>query len=375
MADEVHMEAKKEEKFRPRRLGPKRRPVTLHYQSIKSQILPVNGSKLLEKLVVSCNGKPISIRTFSAQELCLATNNYNNRCCFFGYKGSLEGQIVLIRKFHESKSWFHFAINDIVIYAQMSAHSNVLKFVGCCLQTPCLNMNLLPMVFLWIKFMSHVVLNYNISPWCGEQVKNCMVDCSCNFLSPYGLPKTRHPYLYLIYIIQLIHDFASYSDRIYVSSVTILQYQPMPWEKRLKIARQIAHVISYLHTAFHRPVIHMTIDMYLLDEHDVPKLSNFLISVSIPKAKLTWKLMRAFGIQAYPAQGSCINEIVDPAITADGKESASLQRQLQAVLYLVLICTKEDPQRRPSMVDVTKELGQIERFAQADEELLGSLRI
>ncbi|KAL0000559.1 hypothetical protein SO802_014340 [Lithocarpus litseifolius] len=193
--------------------------------------------------------------------------------------------------------------------------------------------------------------------------------------------------------------------------VTKLQYQPMAWEKRLKIARQIAHAISYLHTAFHRPVIHMTIDMYsiLLDEHDVPKLANFLISVSIPKGETDVEAyegirntrnctaeFRASGkvtentdvykfgglllelftgedsdvitqlpiykrLVAYPAQGSCINEIVDPAIMADGKDSASLQRQLQAVLDLVLICTKEDPQRRPSMVDVTKELRQIER--------------
>ena len=47
---------------------------------------------------------------------------------------------------------------------------------------------------------------------------------------------------------------------------------------------------------------------------------------------------------------------------ANGKESPSLQRQLQAVLDLVLIRTKEDPQRRLSMVDVTKELKRIERF-------------
>ena len=148
----------------------------------------------------------------------------------------------------------------------------------------------------------------------------------------------------------------------------------------------------------------------LLDEHDVPKLSNFLISVPVPKGetdveayerirntryctpefrasgKVTEKtdvykfgglLLELFTgedsdvitqlpiykrLVAYPAQGSCINEIVDPTIMANGKESPSLQRQLQAVLDLVLICTKEDPQRRPSMVDVTKELMRIERF-------------
>ncbi|KAL4618623.1 hypothetical protein ACB092_06G024000 [Castanea dentata] len=310
-----------------------------------------NGSKVLEKLVASCNGKPVPLRTFSAQELCQATNNYCENLVWNWYKGSLEERIVLVKRSLDSIEWADFFINDIVISAQMCGHSNVLRPIGCCLET-------------------------------------------------------QHPIL--------VYEFAAngiLSDRIYVSRVTMLQYQPMPWEKRLKIARQIAHVISYLHTAFHRPVIHMTIDMYsiLLDEHDVPKLSNFLISVAIPKGetdveayegirntryctpefrasgKVTEKtdvykfgglLLELFTgkdsdvitqlpiykrLVAYPAQDSCINEIVDPAIMADGKESASLQRQLQAVLDLILICTKEDPQRRPSMVDVTKELRQIER--------------
>ena len=63
------------------------------------------------------------------------------------------------------------------------------------------------------------------------------------------------------------------------------------------------------------------------------------------------------------AQGSCINEIVDPAIMAeDGEGGVSLLRQLQAVVDLALTCTEEDPQRRPTMVDVTKLLRRIERF-------------
>ena len=65
------------------------------------------------------------------------------------------------------------------------------------------------------------------------------------------------------------------------------------------------------------------------------------------------------------AQGTCIsiNEIVDPAIMANGEGgAASLPRQLQAVLDLALTCTEQDPQRRPTMVDVTKQLRQIERF-------------
>ncbi|KAL0000552.1 hypothetical protein SO802_014333 [Lithocarpus litseifolius] len=207
-------------------------------------------------------------------------------------------------------------------------------------------------------------------------------------------------------------------DRIYVSRVTELQQQPMVWERRLKIARQIAHALSYLHTAFPRPVIHMTIHMrhILLDEHDVPKLSDFYASVSIPEGEADvegFEVYRYLGFSAPEfkatgkvtekadvydfgrfllelltgensynitrltidedstllayihnrAQGSCINEIVDPAIFAeDGEGGVSLLRQLQAVLDLASTCTEEDPQRRPTMVDVTKQLRRIERF-------------
>ncbi|XP_050246491.1 serine/threonine-protein kinase ZRK1-like isoform X16 [Quercus robur] len=373
-----------------------------------------NGSKLLEKLIASCNAKPIPIRTFSPQQLRQATNNFSSEKLVMGfsirYKVSLEGRIVLIKGsfVHNAKTipirtfspqqlrqatnnypaqhlgtyWykgslegrivlikhtFAWAINDLVISAQMSGHSNVLKPIGCCLHTP----------------------------------------------SPL-----------------LVFEFAAngfLSDRIYVSHVTERQHEPMVWERRLKIARQIAHALSYLHTAFPRPVIHMHINLHciLLDENDVPKLSSFYFSVSIsegeadvegfegfrqfglcaPEFKATgkvtekadvydfgrillelltgedslnttrWTIDEDSSLVAYihnRAQGSCINEIVDPAILAEG--GASLQYQLQAVADLALTCTEEDPQRRPTMVDVTKQLRRIERFTQECEALLGSLQ-
>ncbi|KAK4593672.1 hypothetical protein RGQ29_017679 [Quercus rubra] len=317
-----------------------------------------NGSLLLEKLIASCNAKPIPIRTFSAQQLYQATNNFSSELrgdfWSYWYKGSLEGRIVLIKRLHYT-FLVDFAINDLVISAQMSAHSNVLKPIGCCLHTPS--------PFLVFEFAANGVL----------------------------------------------------ADRIYVSHVTELQHQPMVWERKLKIARQIAHALSYLHTAFPRPVIHLHINLrsILLDEHDVPKLSDFYYSVSIPEGEIDVdapliSILRApeikttgkvteksdvydFGrfllelltgedsrkisrltIDEYStlvayihnrAQGSCINEIVDPAIMAeDGEGGVSLLRQLQAVVDLALTCTEEDPQRRPTMVDVTKLLRRIERI-------------
>ena len=54
---------------------------------------------------------------------------------------------------------------------------------------------------------------------------------------------------------------------------------------------------------------------------------------------------------------------MDPAILAeDGEGGASLEHQLQVVVDLALTCTEEDPQIRPTMVDVTKQLRRIERF-------------
>ena len=94
-----------------------------------------NGSKLLEKLIVSCNGKSIPIRSFSAQELQQATNDYSKRYGMRWYEGSLEGRMVLVKRFPENESFAEFIINDLVISAQMSAHSNVLKPIGCSLET------------------------------------------------------------------------------------------------------------------------------------------------------------------------------------------------------------------------------------------------
>ena len=312
-----------------------------------------NGGKLLEKLIVCCNGKPIPIRTFSDQQLRQATNNYSEHLGKYWYKGSFEGRIILTR--HSSD---YLAINDLVISAQMSAHRNVLKPIGCCLETP------FPI---------------------------------------------------------FVYEFAAngfLADRIYVSRVTQGHHQPMVWERRLKIARQIAHAISYLHTAFQRPVIYMAIDMenIFLDEHDVPKLSNFLVSVSIPEGETDVEVYHGFqnlrfcspelratgkvneksdvysfgwfllelltGEDSYnitrltidedstlvaythdPAQSSSINETADPTILAeDGEGGATLEQQLQAFLDLASTCTEEDPQRRPTMVNVTKQLRRIERF-------------
>ncbi|XP_062144422.1 serine/threonine-protein kinase ZRK1-like [Alnus glutinosa] len=310
-----------------------------------------NGGLVLEKLVASCNGRPFPIRTFSYQQLILATNNFNqilHRDAFYTlYKGSFEGRILSIKMYDErDSSAKDTALMDIGISAKASAHKNVLKLVGCCLET-----SIPSLVF--------------------EYAQNGVLD-----------------------------------RRIFIST---RQGTPMLWQSRLKIARQFAHAIAYLHTAFFRPIIHADIKMknILLDQHDVPKLADFSFSVSIPEGEthVQVDVVRGTGSFICPIYASTgritektdvynygmvllqiltgqrtiildrededcslpdhvrnrvINEIVDPAILLE-EGGAGLEPQLQAVLELGLTCTEYDPEIRPTMVDVTKELRRIEK--------------
>ena len=314
-----------------------------------------NGGLVLEKLVASCNGRPIPIRTFSYQELISATNNFDRRLILCShqvlynfYKGSFEGRNISVRSYYD-KRMLQFALTDIGISAKTSSHTNILKLIGCCLET--------------------------------------------------SIPT-------------LVYEYAQnggLADQIFISR---RQGTPMVWHNRLKIARQIAHAIAYLHTAFSRPIIHLSIKLenIFLDQHDVPKLTDFPFSVSIPEGKThvelhrprgnmcflrhsvmqhTWTVtekndVHSFGVVLLELlsgqdcgalwshfsgtndwidyfRNGAINEIKDPAILEEGGE-ASVEQQLQAVLHLALTCIDDDPEIRPTMVFVTKELKRIERF-------------
>jgi serine/threonine protein kinase len=302
----------------------------------------------LEKLVACCNGRPIPIRTFSYQQLVLATNNFDQRLILPSqmYKGSFEGRILSIKTYDARyNDNLDEALMDIGISAKASAHKNILKLVGCCLET-----SIPSLVF--------------------EYAQNGVL-----------------------------------ADQIYISK---RQGTPMLWQSRLKIARQIAHAIAYLHTGFSRPIIHRDIKPYniLLDQHDVPKLSDFSLSISIPEGethvedlvkghfgfvcpfylntcRITEKAdVYGFGMvlleiltgqQLFAANGKnevqvlvdhgrnhALNEIVDPAILEE-EGGVGLEQQLQAMCQLALTCIENDPEIRPTMVDVTKELRRIER--------------
>ncbi|KAG8477875.1 hypothetical protein CXB51_027519 [Gossypium anomalum] len=115
----------------------KRREVKL-----KEKFFKRNGGFLLQQQMFSHEGSLEKTKIFTSKELDKATDNFNkNRVLGQGgqgtvYKGMLvDGRIVAVKKskamFAETVEEF---INEVVILSQIS-HRNVVKLLGCCLET------------------------------------------------------------------------------------------------------------------------------------------------------------------------------------------------------------------------------------------------
>ncbi|XP_052308955.1 non-functional pseudokinase ZED1 isoform X2 [Populus trichocarpa] len=239
----------------------------------RKRLFITNGSLLQEKLISSSNGRYYPFHNFSIEELEKATNNYAPHCFLSynllgtWYKGSLDGRVLSIcipryPNVQASRNQIiNEIVNDVAIAAQLSRQRNFLRLIGCCLETP------VPLLVY-------------------ESVKRGNV-----------------------------------SEQIHVTGE--FHSQPMTWKCRLKIAREIAHAVSYLHTAFSRPIVHR---------------GNCL---------------------KYHVKCHSINEVVDYRILAGG--GINEQQQWQAAVELALKCLETSKDKRPAMEEVTKILWQIER--------------
>ncbi|KAH0865269.1 hypothetical protein HID58_082480 [Brassica napus] len=63
--------------------------------------------------------------------------------------------------------------------------------------------------------------------------------------------------------------------------------KPLAWNMRLKIAREIADAVTYLHTQFPRIIIHrdLKLNNIFLDENWTAKLTSFSLSIPIPEGE------------------------------------------------------------------------------------------
>ncbi|KAM1771196.1 hypothetical protein ACFX11_046048 [Malus domestica] len=208
----------------------------------KKKFFKQNGGILLEQQLAAGEVNVEKIKLFNSQELEMATDHFNiDRILGQGgqgtvYKGMLtDGRIVAVKKSKlvDGGEIAQF-INEIVILSQIN-HRNVVKLLGCCLETevPLLVYEFIP---------KGTIYQY--------------------------LHKENEEFLFT-------------------------------WEMRLRIAAEVAGALSYLHSAAGFPIYHRDIKStnILLDDKYRAKVADFGTSrsVSIDQTHLTTIVHGTFG--------------------------------------------------------------------------------
>ncbi|EHA8587310.1 wall-associated receptor kinase 2-like [Cocos nucifera] len=197
---------------------------------LKEKFFQQNGGLLLQHHISSSidDGRNDSImRIYTSEELQRATNDYDDDCIIgqggFGtvYKGTLSDQrVVAIKKSKiAAKGEIEQFINEVLLLSSIN-HKNVVKLLGCCLETQ--------VPLLVFEFMSNGTLSHHI------------------------------------------HDQG--------------RRDSLSLENRLRIAAEAAEALAYLHSSLSTPIIHRDVKStnILLDDSYTAKVSDFGTSRLVP---------------------------------------------------------------------------------------------
>ncbi|KAL5574455.1 hypothetical protein UlMin_016154 [Ulmus minor] len=294
----------------------------------KERFFLKNGAAVLEQLISSLNGDCNPIRNYSAQQLKTATNSHHHELM-------LHEDEIAVKMFNGG--YLKEIANEAAIASRMSSHNNVLKLLGCCLETE------------W----PILVFEY---------------------------PKMGN-----------LADYISRTDLDV----------PLALELRLRIAMKVANAVAYLHHGLSKKFIHGDIKSsnIFLDQNFEPKLFDFQRALSIPEGENHVQVDEIFGTCGFIAPeavlnnryseksdvyafGSLFYEILTkktifnffidfsgPVTSLQEATSALLSAEASTVLLqeenraqvmeaikLMEACLKFNPDDRPDMIEVAKAL-------------------
>ncbi|KAI3908343.1 hypothetical protein MKX01_027365 [Papaver californicum] len=294
---------------------------------LKEKFFQKNGGLLLRQHLSSFNGGAESTKIFIAEELEMATFSQVLGRGGHGtvYKGTLlDNRTVAIKKSNiTEQSQIEQFVNEVIILTQIN-HRNVVKLLGCCLETE--------VPLLVYEYVS-----------CGT-------------------------------LFQHIHHKGA-AEMSYLA-----------WEIRLRIAFEIASAVAYLHYAASPPIIHRDIKStnVLLDQNYTAKVSDFGASRLVPldhthintlvqgtlgyldpeyfnTSQLTDKSdVYSFGvvlIELLTGEDTNVLELIDAQVAKD----ANLE-QILAVAELARKCLNLKGEDRPSMQQIAADLQGLRRL-------------
>ncbi|XP_059631718.1 putative wall-associated receptor kinase-like 16 [Cornus florida] len=209
---------------------------------LKEKFFRKNGGLILQEQLSRMDSSVEAAKIFTIEQLKKATNDFDRSMIIgrggFGivYKGVLpKNKVVAIKKsLGIDQSQLDQFVNEVIVLSQIN-HRNVVKILGCCLETE--------VPLLVYEFITNGTLY------------------------------------------QHLHEVSRISS--------------IPWEIRLRVAKETAEALSYLHSATSIPIIHRDIKStnILLDNNFTAKVSDFGASRLIPldKTQLTTMVQGTLG--------------------------------------------------------------------------------